>query len=57
MTGSEDRGSTALDIYIRAQFAGAAETYASHINMEARLRAVLEAGRADDHDSAAAVES
>jgi hypothetical protein len=46
-----------LDAYIRSQLARAAETYASHVNIDARLKAVLEAVREDTHDNAAAADS
>ena len=57
MTSCEDSQFAALDAYIRGQLAGAAETYASHLDIDARLKAVLEAGREDNHDDAAAADS
>ena len=43
MTGCEDTDFTALDEYIRGQLAGAAQTYTSRIDVDARLTAILEA--------------
>ena len=57
MTGCEDPRFAALDAYIRTQLAKAAETYASHIDIDARLKAALEAERNDGHDGAAAADS
>lgn len=57
MTGFEARDSTALDTYIRRQLAGAAETYASHLDVDARLAAIQEAGTKNDHDDTAAADS
>lgn len=47
MTGCEDPEFAALDAYIRNQLAGAAETYTSQTDVDARLKAVLEAGNAN----------
>ena len=52
MTTCEDPEFAPLDAYIRSQLAGAAETYASEIDIDARLKAALEAAREDTHDSA-----
>jgi hypothetical protein len=57
VTSCEDPELAALDAYIRSQLAGAAETYASHIDIDARLKAALEAAREDNHDDAAAADS
>ena len=55
MTGCEDDlGSTALDAHIRTQLAKAAETCASHANLDARLKTILEAGTDSDQDVTAA---
>jgi len=54
MTGCEDDlGFAALDAYIRAQLAKAAETCASYVNLDARLKAILEAGTGNDQDGTA----
>ncbi len=51
MTGCEDDpGFAALDARIRTQLAKAAETYASHVDLDARLKAILEAGLSNDQD-------
>jgi len=51
MTGCEDDpGFAALDAHIRAQLTRAAETYASHLDLDARLGEILEAGTANDQD-------
>jgi hypothetical protein len=39
-----------LDAYVRSQLAKAAETYASHVDLDARLMAVLQAARPEDGD-------
>jgi hypothetical protein len=57
VTGYGDPGLADPDAYIRTQLARAAETHASHIDISARLKAALEAGRNDDHDGAAAADS
>jgi hypothetical protein len=57
VTTCEDPEFSSLDAYIRSQLARAAETYASHVNIDARLKAVLEAVREDTHDNAAAADS
>lgn len=56
VTSCEDPEFAALDAYIRSQLAGAAETYASHIDVGARLKAVLEAAKEETHDDAAAAD-
>jgi hypothetical protein len=54
MSGCEDDpGFAALDARIRAQLARAAETYGSHVDLEARLGAILEAETADDQGDTA----
>jgi hypothetical protein len=57
MTSCEDPDFAALDAYIRNQLAGAAETYASHIDIDARLKAVLEAVKERTTDDAAVGDS
>jgi hypothetical protein len=57
MTSCEDPEFAALDAYIRSQLAGAAETYASHIDIDAQLKAVLEAAKEGTTDEAAAEDS
>ena len=55
MTGCEDDpGFAALDARIRAQLAGAAETYASRVDLDARLKAILEAEKSNGQDDTAA---
>jgi hypothetical protein len=48
MTGCEDPEFTAVDAYIRSQLAGAAETYTSQIDIDARVKAVQEAGNENE---------
>lgn len=51
MTGCEDdRDSAALDAHIRTQLAGAAETYASRADLDARLKAILQAETSNGQD-------
>jgi hypothetical protein len=47
MTTCEDPEFADLDAYIRSQLAGAAETYMAQPDVDARLKAVLEAGNDD----------
>jgi hypothetical protein len=55
MTGCEDDlGFAALDAHIRAQLAKAAEICASYANVDARLKAILEAGKNNGQDDTAA---
>lgn len=55
MTGCEDDpGFAALDAHVCAQLAKAAESYESHVDLDARLRAILEAGTANDEGDTAA---
>jgi hypothetical protein len=56
VTDCEDPEFAALDAYIRSQLAGAADAYASHIDVDARLKAVLEAADEDTRDDAAAAD-
>jgi hypothetical protein len=44
MNRCEDPEFEDLDTYIRAQLAGAARAYAPHVDIDARLQSVLEAG-------------
>jgi hypothetical protein len=54
MTGCEDDpGSAALDAHICSMLAKAAESYGSHVDLDARLRLILEAGTATDQDDTA----
>jgi hypothetical protein len=54
MTGCEDDpGFAALDARIRTQLTKADETYASHADLDARLKAILEAGPGNDQDDMA----
>jgi len=57
VTGDEDPGFTALDAYLCAQLARAAETHASHTDLSARLLAARTVDRNDDHGGAAATDS
>lgn len=57
MTGCEDPEFGALDAYIRTQLARAADTYASQIDMDAQLEAVLEATNDDDRPGATAADT
>jgi hypothetical protein len=51
MTGCEDDpGFAALDAHIRTQLAGAAETYASHVDLDARLQSILKAETDTEQD-------
>lgn len=54
MTGGEDHEFAQLDAFMRARLAQAAESYASAVDLDARLRAVLGAGPCDGDDGAAA---
>lgn len=54
MTGCEDHEFTQLDAFMRARLAQAAESYASAVDLDARLSAVLGAGPRDGDDDAAA---
>ena len=56
MTSREDSEFAALDAYIRNQLAEAAKTYASHVDIGARLKAVLEAVTENTNDDAAAAD-
>ena len=51
---SEEPDYTALDAYIRAEFAKAAKTYESSGHVDARLQAILASGEDTGHDNAAA---
>jgi hypothetical protein len=57
VNGCEDPEFVDLDTYIRAQLVGAAEVYASHVDVDARLATILEAGAKNDHDGTAADDS
>jgi hypothetical protein len=57
MSADEARDFTPLDTHILRQLARAAETYAPHADVDARLTAILEAGTKNDHDDAAAADS
>ena len=57
MTGCEDTDFTALDAYIRTQLTRAAESYAAHTDMDARLWTVLEARVKNDRNDTAAADS
>jgi hypothetical protein len=57
MTADEDSAFAALDAHIRAELARAAATYASCVDLRARLAAILAAGAQDDDDDAAAAPS
>jgi hypothetical protein len=48
MGSCEKNEFAAVDDYIRAQLTRAAEAYASHADIDARLKAVLETGEASD---------
>jgi hypothetical protein len=50
----DDPGFAALDAHVCAQLAKAAESCGSHVDLDARLRAILEAGTANDEDDTAA---
>ena len=50
MTEPEDRDFAALDAYVRSQLAKAAETYAPHADLDARLAAALKAVKQEDED-------
>jgi hypothetical protein len=54
VTGCEDPEFAQLDAYIRAQLARAAELYASSVDLDAMLEAVLGAGTHDTDDDTAA---
>ena len=54
MTAGEDSAFAALDAHIRTELAGAAATYASSVDLRARLTAILAAAAQDDDDDAAA---
>jgi hypothetical protein len=49
----EDLDNAAFDASIRSQLAKAADTYASHVDLGARLKAIREAGRSDQDDDTA----
>jgi hypothetical protein len=53
MIDCEDPEFAALDAYFRSQLAGAAQAYASDVDIDARLKAVLEAATEDEHDGSA----
>ena len=57
MTGREDSGPAALDSYIRSQLAGAADTYASHVDVSARLELIRGAGNSNQEDGTDAADS
>jgi hypothetical protein len=48
VTEPEDRDLAALDAYVRSQLAKAAETYAPHADLDARLAAALQAVEQED---------
>jgi hypothetical protein len=54
MTDPEDPALAALDAHIRAQLARAAQEYASHTDLQARLTATLEAAPRNDNGAATA---
>jgi hypothetical protein len=54
MTAGEDSAFAALDAHIRIELARAAATYASCVDLRARLAAIVAAGAQDDDDDAAA---
>lgn len=47
MTSCDDPEFAAIDDYIRTQLAEAAQTYASKVDLGARLKEILEAEEAD----------
>jgi len=53
----EDLGNAAFDAAVRSQLAKAADTYASHVDLGARLKAIREAGRSDQNDGTPAADS
>lgn len=57
MISCKDPEFAVLDAYIPSQLAGAAETYASHVDMDTRLKAALEAVTQDTRNDAAAADS
>jgi hypothetical protein len=52
MTGDEDTEFAGLDAHIRTQLAAAAETCALHVDLDARLTAIFEAGTHNGKDDA-----
>jgi hypothetical protein len=50
VNGCEDHEFATLDVYVRDQLDRAAEAYAAHIDIAARLPAVLEAAPANEGD-------
>jgi hypothetical protein len=57
MTGCDDPDVAALDAHMRTQFAKAAETYASQIDLDARLTAILAVAKQIEADGTAAADS
>jgi hypothetical protein len=54
MTGwEEDSAFAALDAHICAQLTRAAETYESRVDLDARLKAILQAETSNDQDDTA----
>ncbi len=53
VTGCEDHEFAQLDAFMRPRLAQAAEAYASAVDLDARLKAVLGAGPCDDDNGAA----
>ncbi len=57
MSHDEDLDDAAFDAYIRAQLAKAADTYASHVDLSARLERIREADNSNQDDGTTAAES
>jgi len=53
----EDLDDAAFDAYIRAQLAKAADTYASHVDLNARLAMIREASNNNQDDGTATADS
>jgi hypothetical protein len=49
----DDPGFAALDAHICTQLAMAAESFGSHVDLDARLRAILETGTTNDQGDTA----
>jgi hypothetical protein len=57
MSRDEDLDDAAFDAYIRAQLAKAADTYASHVDVSARLELIRGAGSSNQDGGTAAADS
>jgi hypothetical protein len=57
VTSCQNPDFTALDAHIRTQLVGAAETYAAHTNLLARLKAIPGVREQNNDDSEAAADS